>query len=108
MQLTEADRPTLIAHSLVASLATRFATQHSDMLNRLVVYAGLAIEAYRLPAGLQLAAIRFVWYRPAQRRAFDRWALHDLDGFRRRHRIGMRRSVTTAGTAPRCPTYGRP
>ncbi len=85
MRLTEVDRPTLIAHSLVASLATRFATQHSDLLDRLVVYAGPAIEAYRLPAGLQLAAIRFS-LRPTERNAerFDRWALHDLDGFRRR------------------------
>ena len=84
MALVGVDRPTLLAHSLVASLATRFATRHPGLLGRLVVYAGPAIGAYRLPAGLRLAAVRFS-VRPTERNAerFDRWALHDLDRFRR-------------------------
>jgi pimeloyl-ACP methyl ester carboxylesterase len=84
MRATGAERPTLVAHSLVASLATRFATQRSDLLGRLVVYAGPGIGRYRFPVGLQFAAMRFS-VRPTERNAerFDRWALHDLDGFRR-------------------------
>jgi 2-hydroxymuconate-semialdehyde hydrolase len=86
MHLTAVDRPALVAHSLVASLAARFATGHPDLLDRLVVYAGPAIGAYRVPAGFRLAAIRFS-VRPTERNAerFDRWALHDLDGFRGGH-----------------------
>jgi pimeloyl-ACP methyl ester carboxylesterase len=78
-------QPILIAHSLVGSLAARFATRHADLLRGLVIYAGPAIGPYRFPIGLQLAAIRF-GLRPTERNAerFDRWALHDLDAFRRR------------------------
>ena len=84
MHLIGVDRPTLVAHSLVASLAARFATRHPDRLDRLVVYASPAIGSYRLPAGLRIAALRF-GLRPTERNAerFDRWALYDLDGFRR-------------------------
>jgi pimeloyl-ACP methyl ester carboxylesterase len=81
-----ADQPILVAHSLLGSLAAHFATRHPDLLRGLVVYAGPGIGPYRLPVGLQLTAIRF-GLRPSERNAerFDRWALHDLDAFRRRH-----------------------
>jgi pimeloyl-ACP methyl ester carboxylesterase len=85
LRTTGTHQPILVAHSLLGSLAGRFAAQHSDLLQGLVVYGGLGIGRYRLPIGLQLAAIRFgLW--PTERNAerFDRWALHDLDGFRRR------------------------
>jgi 2-hydroxymuconate-semialdehyde hydrolase len=84
MRATAVEQPTLVAHSLVASLATRFATQRGDLLGRLVVYAGPGIGRYRFPVGLQLVAMRFS-LRPTERNAerFDRWALRDLDGFRR-------------------------
>jgi pimeloyl-ACP methyl ester carboxylesterase len=78
-------QPMLVAHSLLGSLAARFATQHGELLRGLVVYGGPAIGPYKVPIGLQLAAIRF-GVRPTERNAerFDRWALNDLDAFRRR------------------------
>jgi pimeloyl-ACP methyl ester carboxylesterase len=86
LQAAGADQPILVAHSLLGSLAARFATQHSDVLRGLVIYGGPAIGPYRVPIGLQFAAIRF-GLRPTERNAerFDRWALHDLDAFRRVH-----------------------
>jgi pimeloyl-ACP methyl ester carboxylesterase len=80
-----AHQPILVAHSLLGSLAARYASRHGDLLRGLVVYAVPGIGPYRFPIGLQLAAIRFA-LRPSERNAerFDRWALHDLDAFRRR------------------------
>jgi pimeloyl-ACP methyl ester carboxylesterase len=85
LRMTGAHRPILVAHSMVGSLAARFATQHSAQLRGLVVYAGAGIGPYRFPVGLLLAAIRF-GLRPTELNAerFDRWGLHDLDEFRRR------------------------
>jgi pimeloyl-ACP methyl ester carboxylesterase len=84
LRMTGAHRPILVAHSMLGSLAARFAARHSDLLRGLVVYAGPGIGPYRFPVGLLLAAIRF-GLRPTELNAerFDRWALHDLDAFRR-------------------------
>jgi pimeloyl-ACP methyl ester carboxylesterase len=84
LRLTCADKPDLIAHSLLGSLAARFAAQHRDRLQRLVIYGTPGIGPYRLPLGLRVAAIRFA-LRPSERNAerFDRWAFFDLDRTRR-------------------------
>ncbi|HEU0023753.1 MAG TPA: alpha/beta hydrolase [Thermoleophilaceae bacterium] len=52
------EKPTLIAHSLLGSLAGRFATRHGDVLHRLVIYGSPGIGPYRLPLGLIVALIR--------------------------------------------------
>jgi pimeloyl-ACP methyl ester carboxylesterase len=85
LRSTGAHQPILVAHSMLGSLAARFATQHGNLLRGLVVYAGPGIGPYRFPIGLLLTAIRF-GLRPTERNAerFDRWGLHDLDDFRRR------------------------
>lgn len=80
LDLTRLDRPALVAHSLVGSLAARFATRHSRLVSRLVVYGAPAVGAYRMPMRLRYVAIRFA-IRPTERNAerFDRFALLDLD-----------------------------
>jgi pimeloyl-ACP methyl ester carboxylesterase len=85
LELTGDEKPTLVAHSLFGSLASRFVTRHGDGLGRLVIYAAPAIGPYRLPFGLRVAAIRF-GLRPSARNAerFERWAFLDLDRTRRR------------------------
>lgn len=81
---THAERPMLVAHSLLGSVAARFAAGH-DVLSRLVIYAAPGIAAYRMPAGLRYAAIRFS-ISPTARNAerFERFALFDLDATRDR------------------------
>ena len=75
--------PVLVAHSLGGSLAARFATEHGERLERLVVYAAPGVGRYRMPLGLRAVAIRFA-LRPTERNAerFDRWAIHDYDRVR--------------------------
>jgi 2-hydroxymuconate-semialdehyde hydrolase len=70
-------RPALVAHSLLGSLAARYAAER-DGLRRLVIYGAPGIGRYRLPVGLVLAAIRFD-LRPSQRNQerFERWAFLD-------------------------------
>jgi 2-hydroxymuconate-semialdehyde hydrolase len=82
---TALDRPTIVAHSLIGSLATRVAILDSDLLGRLVVYAAPGVGPYRLPLALRYVAIRWA-IRPTPRNAerFDRFALLDLDATRRR------------------------
>ena len=77
------EEPTLVAHSLLGSLAP-FATGHGDHLRRLLIYAAPGLGPYRLPLGLLIAAIRFD-VRPSQPNLerFERWAFHDIDGARR-------------------------
>jgi pimeloyl-ACP methyl ester carboxylesterase len=84
-QVTTMHKPTVIAHSLLGSMDTRFAAEHSDLLGRLVIYAAPAIGRYRLPLGLMVLAVRFS-LRPTERNSerFSRWAFHDLDRARRR------------------------
>jgi 2-hydroxymuconate-semialdehyde hydrolase len=85
--VTKTVRPTLVAHSLLGTLAARFAARRSDMLGQLVIYAAPGIGAYRMPLALRHAAIRFA-LRPTARNAerFERYALLDLDATRARDR----------------------
>ena len=78
IRLTCAEKPTLIAHSLLSSLAARFAARHGDHLRRLVLYGAPGIGPYRLPPGLLLTALRFD-LRPSVRNheRFARWAFLD-------------------------------
>lgn len=79
------ERPTVVSHSLGASLDVRFATERGDLLRGLVICAAPAIDHYRMPLGLRAVAIRFS-IRPNERSAerFDRFALLDLDRTRER------------------------
>jgi pimeloyl-ACP methyl ester carboxylesterase len=85
LSATCTERPTLIAHSLLGTLAARFAAEHGDLLRRLTIYAAPGIGPYRMPLGLRVVAIRFA-LRPSEGNAerFDRWAFSDLDRARRR------------------------
>jgi 2-hydroxymuconate-semialdehyde hydrolase len=82
---TALDHPTLVAHSLVGTLAARFAARHSDLLDRLVVYAAPGIGHYRVPMRLRYVAIRAA-LRPSPRNTerFARFALYDYDATRGR------------------------
>ncbi len=82
---TRLHRPILVAHSLVGSLAARFAIHRSDTLGQLVIYSAPAIATYRLPMQLRYLAIRFA-IRPTARNSerFNRFALYDLDATRHR------------------------
>jgi 2-hydroxymuconate-semialdehyde hydrolase len=82
---TGLERPTVVAHSLIGSLATRWATRDVGLISRLVVYAAPAVGPYRMPRRLQYVAVRFA-IRPTPQNAerFDRFALLDLDATRRR------------------------
>ena len=84
IDLTCEARPTLVAHSLVGTLAARFAA-HGDALARLVVYAAPGIGRYRMPLGLRVVAGRFA-LRPNERNGarFERYALLDRERTRRR------------------------
>ena len=85
MQATCTEKPTLIAHSLLGTVAARFAAEHGNLLSRLMIYAAPGIGPYRMPLGLRVVAIRFA-LRPSEKNAerFDRWAFFDLDRARRR------------------------
>lgn len=82
---TGTERPTLVAHSLVGTLAARFAARDASALRRLVIYGSPGVGRYRMPVGLLITAIRFD-LRPSERNAerFDRWAFFDFDDARRR------------------------
>ena len=82
---TGLDHPTVVAHSLIGSLAVRVAIRGDELIRRLVVYAAPAVGPYRMPLRLRYVAIRFA-IRPTPRNAerFDRFALLDLDATRRR------------------------
>ena len=85
MSLTTPERPTLVAHSLVGTLAARFASEHGDQLERLVIYGTPGIGRYRMPLGLRVVAIRFA-IRPSESNAerFQRFAFFNLDEARSR------------------------
>jgi 2-hydroxymuconate-semialdehyde hydrolase len=85
LRVTCDEQPTLLAHSLGGTLAARFAFQHGDLLQRLVLWATPGIGPYRLPLGLLATAILFD-LRPSDRNMerFDRWAFFDLDRTRQR------------------------
>jgi 2-hydroxymuconate-semialdehyde hydrolase len=84
IDLTCDARPTLVAHSLVGTLAARCAA-HDDALARLVVYAAPGVGRYRMPLGLRIVAARFA-LRPNERNGarFERYALFDRERTRRR------------------------
>ncbi len=83
--VTGLERPTLVAHSLVGSLAARFAAGGTELISELVVYAAPAVGPYRVPLQLRYVAVRFA-IRPTPRNAerFDRFALLDADATRQR------------------------
>ena len=85
LEHTNLERPTLVAHSLLGSLAARLATRDSSLLGRLVVYGAPAVGPYRIPSRLRYVAIRFA-IRPSVENAerFERFALADRDATRRR------------------------
>ena len=85
VEQTGLDRPTLVAHSLLGSLAARFATTGSELVSRLVLYGAPGVGPYRMPFHLRYVAARFA-IRPTARNAerFDRFALLDRDATRRR------------------------
>jgi pimeloyl-ACP methyl ester carboxylesterase len=84
---TGLERPTLVAHSLLGSLAARFAAGGSDLIGRLVVYAAPAVGPYRMPLRLRYVAVRFAIHPNAHNaERFDRFALLDLDATRERDR----------------------
>jgi pimeloyl-ACP methyl ester carboxylesterase len=84
LQLTCEETPTVVAHSLVGTLAARFAGSKSDLFRRLVLYGAPGIGPYRMPIGLRVAAIRFA-LRPSEPNMvrLERWAFADLDRVRR-------------------------
>lgn len=53
------EKPSLLAHSMVGSLAARFAAGDADQLQSLVLYGVPGIGPFRMPFGLMAAAIRF-------------------------------------------------
>lgn len=83
LDATHCEQPTLVAHSLLGSVAARWAVRRGYVLDRLVIYGAPGIGPYRMPAGLVYAAIRF-GMRPTARNAerFERFALLDLDATR--------------------------
>jgi 2-hydroxymuconate-semialdehyde hydrolase len=85
LELTCDQPPVLIAHSLIGTLAARFAVTHGEQLQRLVLYGVPGVGPYRMPVGLRIVAIRFA-LRPseANMERFERWAFADLDRARRR------------------------
>lgn len=82
---TALESPALVAHSLVGTLATRFAAMRTGLISQLVVSAAPGVGAYRMPMRLRYVAIRFA-IRPTAQNAerFDRFALLDRDATRRR------------------------
>ena len=106
LEQTHVERPTVVAHSLIGSLAARLATRHSALLGRLVVYAAPGVGPYRMPIRLRYVAIRFA-IRPTAGNAerFDRFALLDLDATRRRDPewfdAFVAYTMARAGAAPR-------
>jgi 2-hydroxymuconate-semialdehyde hydrolase len=84
--LTCDEPPTLVAHSLLGTLAADFSSRHGELLRQLLIYAAPGIGPYRMPIGLRVVAIRFA-LRPsaANMERFGRWAFVDLDRVRGRN-----------------------
>jgi pimeloyl-ACP methyl ester carboxylesterase len=78
------EQPMLVAHSLLGTLAARFAAEHGDLLGGLMIYATPGVGRYRMPLGFRVVAIRY-GLRPTERNneRFERWAFFDLDRTRR-------------------------
>ena len=86
LRATGALRPMLVAHSLLGSLAARYAVQHGERLGRLMLYGAPGIGPYHMPIKLLIAALRFE-LRPTARNneRFERFALLDRDRTRLRN-----------------------
>jgi 2-hydroxymuconate-semialdehyde hydrolase len=100
--------PTLIAHSLVGTLAARFAASHGERLQNLTLYGVPGIGRYRMPFGLRTVAVRFA-LRPSEANMdrFERWAYADLDSVRRRDPDWMRAFSTYTRSRARVPHIKR-
>ncbi|MFI7059410.1 alpha/beta fold hydrolase [Kribbella sp. NPDC050124] len=85
LRLTCDEPPILITHSLLGTMAARFAAKHGELLRQLVIYAAPGVGRYRMPIGLRVTAIRFA-VRPTEDNMvrFERWAFADLDQVRRK------------------------
>ena len=59
VELTELERPTVVAHSLIGTLAARLAASGNPAIERLVVYAAPGVGPYRMPLRLRYVAVRF-------------------------------------------------
>jgi pimeloyl-ACP methyl ester carboxylesterase len=79
------DPPVIVAHSLIGSLAARFAPARGGLLRQLVVYGAPGIGPYRQPLGLMAVAILFA-LRPSVRslERFARWAFLEVERTRSR------------------------
>jgi pimeloyl-ACP methyl ester carboxylesterase len=99
INLTCEARPTLVAHSLFGTLATRL-TAHADSLARLIVYNAPGIGRYRMPLGLRIVATWFA-LRANERNGnrFERYALLHREQTRPRDPAGSTRSVRTRARA---------
>ncbi|MFG1816196.1 alpha/beta fold hydrolase [Kribbella sp. NPDC049174] len=85
LRLTCEEPPTLVAHSLLGTLAARFAVSHGESLSRLVLYGVPGVGPYRMPLGLRVVAIRFaLWPSEGNMERFERFAFADRDRVRRR------------------------
>jgi pimeloyl-ACP methyl ester carboxylesterase len=100
LRMTCREQPTLVAHSLPASLAARFAAHHGDLLRTLILLGTPALGRWRPPLGFQLAALR-LGVRPSEGaiERFNRWAFVDPD--RTRKQLGDRFDDLTAYTLSR-------
>ncbi|MEI8407368.1 MULTISPECIES: alpha/beta fold hydrolase [unclassified Kribbella] len=108
MRLTCDEPPMLIAHSLVGTLAERFAVSHGDLLQRLVLYGAPGVGPYRMPLGLRVVAIRFaLWPSEGNMERFERFAFADLDRVRRRDPDWMDAFTTYTRSRTRVPHVKR-
>ncbi len=86
LRLTCPAPPAVVAHSLLGTLAARFAVRQRALMQRLVVYAGPGVGPYRMPIGLRVVALRFAVRQTARNaERFERFALLDLDAARQRN-----------------------
>lgn len=72
--------PTVVAHSMLGSLAAGFASRQSTRLRHLVISGAPAIGSYRMPLGLRAAAVRLT-LAPSARSLehFLRWPFLDWE-----------------------------
>jgi pimeloyl-ACP methyl ester carboxylesterase len=85
MEVVGVEPPILVAHSLIGSMAARYAALEGATIQRLVIYAAPGIGPYRMPLRLRYVAMRCA-IRPTARNfdRFQRFALHDADATRDR------------------------
>ncbi len=83
--LDQAEKPALVAHSMLGSLAAPFGAQPGGFLRQLVIYGAPGVGPYRMPLGLTAAAI-LLDLRPSERNneRFERWAFRDVGLTRQR------------------------